>query len=112
MVKIQAAEGQIVTHYEVYGERPSDCDLLLSAIAVHEQFFGRKPYLDTADAGFFSQRNENAAQARGIMRLAIPNRYTKSAQRKKLEKSAGSATPSDGVPIVKGASTFSSAAMV
>jgi transposase, IS5 family len=87
MVKIQEAEAQIVTHYEVYGERPSDCDLLLPAIAVHEQLLGRKPYLVTADAAFFSQRNENAAQARGIKRVAIPNRSPwRSSQRKRLEK--------------------------
>jgi IS5 family transposase len=86
MVKVQEAEAQIVTHYEVYGERPSDCDLLLPAIAVHEQLLGRKPYLVTADAAFFSQRNENAAHARGVKRVAIPNRSTKSGQRKKLEK--------------------------
>jgi len=86
MVKIQEAEGQIVTHYEVYDERPSDADLLLPSIAQHEQLLGRKPYLVTADAAFFSQRNENAAQARGIKRMAIPNRSTKSAERKKLEK--------------------------
>jgi hypothetical protein len=47
---------------------------------------GRKPYLVTADAAFFSQRNEDAAHARGIKRVAVPNRSTKSAQRKKLEK--------------------------
>jgi IS5 family transposase len=86
MVKIQEAEGQIVTHYEVYEERPSDADLLLPAIALHEQLLGRKPYLVTADAAFFSQRNENAAQARGVKRVAIPNRSTKSAQRKRLQK--------------------------
>jgi IS5 family transposase len=86
MVKIQEAEAQIVTHYEVYGERPSDSDLLLPAIAVHEQLLGRKPYLVTADAAFFSQRNELAAQAAGIKRVAVPNRSTKSAQRKRLEK--------------------------
>jgi transposase, IS5 family len=54
MVKVQEAEAQIVTHYEVYGERPSDCDLLLPAIAVHEEVLGCKPYLVTADATFFS----------------------------------------------------------
>jgi transposase, IS5 family len=86
MVKIQEAEAQIVTHYEVYGERPNDCDLLLPAIAAHEELLGRKPYLVTADAAFFSQRNENAAQARGVKRVAIPNRSTRSAQRKRLEK--------------------------
>lgn len=86
MVKIQEAEAQIVTHYEVYGERPSDCDLLIPAIAVHEDLLHRSPYLVTADAAFFSQRNETAAHARGVKRVAIPNRSTKSAQRKRLEK--------------------------
>lgn len=86
MVKIQEAEAQIVTHYEVYGERPSDSDLLLPAIAVHEELLGRTPYLVTADAAFFSQRNELAAQTRGVKRVAVPNRSTKSAQRKRLEK--------------------------
>jgi IS5 family transposase len=86
MVKIQEAERQIVTDYEVYEQRPSDSDLLLPAIAAHEKLLGRKPYLVTADAAFFSQRNENAAHARGIKRVAIPNRSTKSPQRKRLEK--------------------------
>lgn len=86
MVKIQEAERQIVTHYEVYDQRPSDADLLLPAIAVHEQLLGRTPYLVTADAAFFSQRNETAAQARGVKRVAIPNRSTKSAPRKRLQK--------------------------
>jgi IS5 family transposase len=86
MVKIQEAEAQIITHYEVYSERPSDCDLLLPAIAVHEQLLGRKPYLVTADAAFFSHHNELAAQAGGVKRVAIPNAFTKSAQRKRLQK--------------------------
>jgi IS5 family transposase len=86
MVKIQEAEAQIVTHYEVYDTRPNDCDLLLPAIDLHERLLGRKPYLVTADAAFFSQRNETAAHARGVKRVAIPNRSSKSAQRKRLQK--------------------------
>jgi IS5 family transposase len=86
MVKIQEAEAQIVTHYEVYGQRPSDSDLLLPALEVHRQLLGRTPYLVTADAAFFSQRNETAAGTRGVKRVAIPNRSTKSAERKQLEK--------------------------
>ena len=43
MVKIQEAEQQIVTHYEVYDRRPSDADLLLPALQVHQQQFGRMP---------------------------------------------------------------------
>jgi IS5 family transposase len=86
MVKIQEAERQIVTHYEVYDQRPSDSDLLLPAIAAHQELLGRKPYLVTADAAFFSQRNEGAAEALGIKRVAIPNRSTKSPKRKQLQK--------------------------
>jgi transposase, IS5 family len=86
MVKIQEAEAQIVTHYQVYSERPSDCDLLIPAIDVHKDLLHRSPYLVTADAAFFSQCNETAAHARGVKRVAIPNRSTKSAERKQLEK--------------------------
>jgi IS5 family transposase len=86
MVKIQEAEAQIVTHYEVYGERPWDSDLLLPALDVHRQLLGRMPYLVTADAAFFSQHNETAARTLGVKRVAIPSRNTKSVQRKRLEK--------------------------
>ena len=47
---------------------------------------GRKPYLVTADAAFFSQHNETSAHIAGVKRVAIPNRSTKSKQRKRLEK--------------------------
>jgi len=86
MVKIQEAEQQIVTHYEVYDERPSDADLLIPALEVHARQFGQVPRLVTADAGFFSARNEATAHERGVKRVAIPNLSTKSAQRKKLHK--------------------------
>jgi transposase, IS5 family len=86
MVKIQEAEKQIVTHYEVYDQRPSDSDLLIPALDIHERQFGHPAYLVAADAGFFSQRNEEAAHARGVKRVSIPNRSTKSAQRKRHEK--------------------------
>lgn len=68
------------------GARLSDCDLLLRAVALHQQLLDRKPYLVTADVAFFSKRNENAARAPGVKRVAIPNRSTKSSRRKELEK--------------------------
>jgi IS5 family transposase len=86
VVKIQEAEQQIVTHYEVCDRRPNDSDLLIPALTVHSEQFGHPPRLVTADAGFFSSRNEAVARARGVKRIAIPNRSTKSAERKKLEK--------------------------
>ena len=86
MIKIQEAEGQIITHYQVYDERPNDVDLLIPALEVHRQRLGRAPRLATADAAFFSTQNETAAHALGVKRLSIPNRSTKSAERKKLQK--------------------------
>lgn len=86
MVKLQEAEQQIVTHYEVYDQRPSDSELLLAALDVHEQQFGHVPRLLTADAGFFSARNEAAAYGRGVRRVAIPNFNSKSQERRALQK--------------------------
>ena len=86
MVKIQEAEEQIVTHYEVYDQRPSDSDLLIPALDIHEQQFGKVPRLVTADAGFFSARNEAIAHQRGVKRVAIPNLGTKSVERRALQK--------------------------
>ena len=43
MVKLQEAENQIVTDYEVYDQRPRDKDLLIPAIEIHEAVFGRTP---------------------------------------------------------------------
>jgi IS5 family transposase len=86
LVKIQEAEGQIITHYEVYDERPNDAQLLIPAIEAHQHRLGRVPRLVTADAGFFSSHNESSAHAMGVKRVSIPNRSTKSPQRKKLHK--------------------------
>jgi IS5 family transposase len=86
MVKLQEAEGQIITHYEVYDQRPSDADLLIPALEVHRSRLGRLPQLVSADAAFFSARGEAAAHAMGVKRVAIPNRCTHSAPRKQLQK--------------------------
>ena len=84
---IQEAENQIITRYEVFGERPSDRDLLASSVGAHQEMFGRVPRLVAADAGFYSQVQENAVRQMGVERIAIPNRNTKSAERKQQEKS-------------------------
>jgi IS5 family transposase len=86
LVKIQEAENQIITDYAVYAKRPSDSDLLIGAIDAHEQCLGRTPRLAAADAGFYSGKNEAAAHERGVTRVCIPNRSTKSAERKREQK--------------------------
>jgi hypothetical protein len=86
MVKIQEAEQQIITHCQVYEQRPSDSELLIPALEAHRRQLGRVPHLITADAAFFSAKAEAAAHAMGTKRIAIPNRSTRSAERKRLEK--------------------------
>jgi len=86
MVKIQEAEQQIVTHYEVYDQRPADSDLLVPAVEEHLRQFGHAPRLVTADAGFFSAANEAAAHELGVKRISMPNRSSKSPQRRLLER--------------------------
>jgi transposase, IS5 family len=86
MVKVQEAESQIVTSYEVYDQRPADSDLLIPAIEVHEERTGRKPDLAVADAGFYSAKNEAEAKQLGVKRVSVPNRSTKSAERRRYQK--------------------------
>lgn len=86
MVKLQEAENQIVIDYEVYDQRPSDSDLLIAAIEKHEEALGRTPRLVAADAAFYSAKNEAAAKAKGVKRVCIPNRSTKSPERKREQK--------------------------
>ena len=86
MVKLQEAENQIVIDYEVYDRRPSDSDLLIPAIETHQAMLGRTPHLVAADAAFYSAKNEAAAKAKGVKRVCIPNRSTKSPERKREQK--------------------------
>jgi IS5 family transposase len=86
MVKLQEAENQIIVDYEVYEQRPSDRHLLLGAIESHRSRLGRVPRLVAADAGFYSAKNEAAAKAMGVKRVCIPNRTTKSEERRREQK--------------------------
>jgi IS5 family transposase len=87
VVKLQEAEHQIITAYEVYATRPkSDAELLTPALDAHAETFGRLPRLVAADAGFYSTRNETAAHARGVTRVCVPNRSTKDPARRQQQK--------------------------
>jgi IS5 family transposase len=87
LVQLQEAENQVITHYAVFDERPSDRELLLPAVEAQEAKLGRIPRLVTADAGFYSQAQENAVKEKGVQRVAVPNRSSRSAARKQLEHS-------------------------
>jgi transposase, IS5 family len=86
LVKIQEAENQLITHYEVLGERPADSTLLIPSVEQHIQQFGHAPNALAADPGFFSAANEAAAQKMGVKRVSIPATGTPSQRRKTEQK--------------------------
>jgi IS5 family transposase len=86
LVQIQEAENQIVTHYDVFAERPSDRHLLTGAVQVQQKKLGRVPKLVAADAGYYSQVQEESVQAMGVKYVSVPNRSTRSEERRKLQK--------------------------
>jgi IS5 family transposase len=86
MVKIQEAENQIITHYEVFENRPQDADLLVPAVQKHEQQFGRVPQLVAGDAGFYSTGNEAKLQKMGVRQISVPNHLTRSPERRRHQK--------------------------
>lgn len=86
MVQIQEAENQIITVYEVFDKRPWDSELLVPAVESHQQQFDRVPRLVAADAAFYSKVNEDKLHEMGVRRVAVPNRNTRSQERKRLQR--------------------------
>jgi IS5 family transposase len=86
MVKVQEAENQVVIAFEVYEQRPSDSDLLIPAIELHQQRMGRTPDLTAGDAGFYSAKHVAEAKQMGVKRVSVPSRSTKSAALKREQK--------------------------
>ncbi len=87
LVQLAEAENQIVTHYTVFDQRPSDRELLTDAVAEQRKRLGRVPQMVTADAGYYAQSHERALEEMGVKWVGVPNRNTRSAERKKKEKS-------------------------
>lgn len=74
VVKLQEAEGQIITDYQVCPTRVPDKVLWVPALERHRELFGRPPRVAVADAGFASAANERAARQLGVARVALPRR--------------------------------------
>jgi IS5 family transposase len=85
LVKIQEAEGQFITDYEVCATRVADQDLWVPSLKKHRDLFGRPPRMAVADAGFASRANEVAATELGVERVALPgaSKRTKEKERKR-----------------------------
>jgi transposase, IS5 family len=58
----------------------------MAAIETYQARLGRTPHLMAADAGFYSAKNDAAAKAKGVKRVCIPSRSTKSPERKREQK--------------------------
>ncbi len=86
LVRIQEAENQLITRYEVLEQRPADSTLLIPSLEQHVQIFGRAPDALAADPGFFSAANEAAAEKMGVKRVSIPSSGTPGKQRKAKQK--------------------------
>jgi len=86
LVKIQEAENQLITSYQVLDQRPADSNLLIPSLEQHVQLFGRAPEALAADPGFFSAANEAAAENMGVKRVSIPSTGTPGKQRKAKQK--------------------------
>ena len=110
MVKIQEAEAQIVTHYEVYGERPEDSDLLLPpSTCIASSWVARRIWLPPMPPSSRSTTRRPpapAASSESPSPIAPPRARSVSGWR----RNAGSATLRGGAPAARAASVFSSAA--
>lgn len=84
LVKIQEAENQIVTHFQVFAERPADSTLLLPSLQVHQQRLGRIPEWVAGDAC----QHEKALRSMGVERISVPNTKSTRAERKRLQGQA------------------------
>ena len=104
LVKIQEAENQIIIAYEVYAQRPNDHDLLVPAVALHEQRLERVPELVAGDAGFYSAHGEPQVLEMGVKRISIPNHSSKSLARRRHQNNAGSVKGRNGEPVPKAGS--------
>ena len=78
MLKVQEAENQIITDYEVYEKRPDDREILIETVREHERRLGRTPRLVAA--------NERALEAMGVAQVSIPNYATRHPVRRGRQK--------------------------
>ncbi len=87
LIDIVEVENGIVSDYQVLCGNPDDGSLLLPALERHQHRFGRVPHLVATDRGFWSAKNERAAHALGVKRVAIPATGKLARTRLRLQRS-------------------------
>ena len=99
LVKIQEAEAQFITDFEVYPKRVPDQSIWAPSLNRHVELFGRPPRLATADAGFASGANRREATAMGVKQVVMPGAVRSSrttSQRRAHRKALRWRTGSEG----------------
>jgi IS5 family transposase len=86
LVKIQEAEGQFITDFEVCSTRVPDQDLWKPSLERHLELFHRVPHLAAADAGFASAANERLAEEMGIPHVALPRQGRLTPKRRQFQR--------------------------
>jgi IS5 family transposase len=72
LVKIQEAEAQFSTDYEVCERGQSERALWEPVLDRHTEVFDRPPPLAVVDGGFASRGNEQATRPRGVRHVVLP----------------------------------------
>lgn len=72
LVKVQEAEAQFITDYEVCLGPRAERALWAPALDRHIALFGHAPTLAVADAGFASRANDQAARDRRVHHVVLP----------------------------------------
>jgi IS5 family transposase len=72
LVKIQEAEAQFITDYDVCPTRVPDSTLWEPSLVRHEELFGHPPRLAVADAGFASAANIEVARVHQVPSAVLP----------------------------------------
>ncbi|HKA57326.1 MAG TPA: ISNCY family transposase [Gemmatimonadales bacterium] len=86
VVKIQAAEAQFLTDYEVCERGQAERTLWAPALDRHIALFNHAPHRVVADGGFASRSNERAALERGVRHVVLPRQPRE--QRSRLARAA------------------------
>jgi IS5 family transposase len=73
VVKIQEAEAQFITDYQVCERGQADRSLWAPSLDRHRALFDHAPHLAVADGGFASRSNERAAHDRGVRHVVLPH---------------------------------------
>ena len=113
MVKLQEAENQIITDYEVYARRPHDSSLLVAAIETHQALPRTHAAFGGGGAPPPSIRPEEQGQPRGRRASnasAFPTAQPRASNANASRENAGSALARSSAPGPKAGSAWSQAA--